>query len=148
MNKSELCLRLRERIKSSDLWGSRSRESGNKFSGMKCPECGRYDAWAYSDFPVTIICSHHNTCGSRVGAFELFPDLRQNIEKTFKPTADDPHRPAREYLYSRGLSWNTLSGLRFEYWENIRGTGSGGVMFYVGQEKGDRTLNQDKGKKD
>jgi hypothetical protein len=119
------------RIKASELWGPRSRESGNALSGLRCPECGR-DAWAYKDSPGLIICNHKNSCGARVRTLDLFPDLRQNFEREFAPTKEDPNRPAREYLYSRGISAKTLDGVKFEYRRNIRKSGSGGVLFFVG----------------
>ena len=128
----EFCARLRTRIRGSDLWGQRSRESGGKFSGLKCPECGRWEAWAYADFPWWVICNHKSTCGARVKTIDLFPELVTNIEKEFPPTAADPDAPARQYLFARGLSAKTLEGLRFVYRKNIRKCGSGGVLFYVG----------------
>ena len=136
MHDEEFRQRLIARIKASDLWGSRARESGGKLSGLKCLDCGRSDAWAYADGPFLIICSHKSTCGARLKTLDLFPDLKENIEKEFAPTKEDPHRPAREYLYSRGLSSKSLDGLKFEYRRNLRKSGSGGVLFYVGINEG------------
>ena len=132
MLKSDLCIKLRERMRKSSLWGPKSQESGGKFSGLRCPECGKSEAWAYADFPAVIICNHKNHCEARVKTLELFPDLLQNIERDYKPTPSDPHRPAREYLHSRGLTSKSLTGLRFEYRKDIRKCGCGGVLFYVG----------------
>jgi hypothetical protein len=132
-DRSEFAGRLRARIKSSELWGPRSRETKRHLQGLKCPVCGRWDASAYTEFPWLIMCSHTNSCGTWTKTIDLFPELRENVERDFAPTREDPQRPAREYLYSRGLTWKTLEGLRYEYWPNIRKCGSGGVMFYVGQ---------------
>lgn len=142
MLKSELSDKLRERIKSSDLWGDRSRETASALSGLKCPECGRPEAWAYRDFPATVLCNRKNSCGAKVRTLELFPEVLENIERDFRPSKEDPHRPAREYLYSRGLTSKSLAGLNFEYRRNIRKCGSGGVMFYIGRNAtGDAVWN-------
>lgn len=133
LSKSELCILLTQRIKSSDLWGPRSKESATKIYGLVCPECSRPDAWAYADFPAVIMCSHKSSCGARTKTLELFPDVIPNIEKEFPPTKSDPDRAAREYLYSRGLTMKSMDGLRFRYQQKIRGGKSGGVMFHVGK---------------
>lgn len=133
MDKGDLALKLLERIKASELWSSRSKETGTTLSGLRCPECGKPEAWAYRDFPATVMCNRKNQCGARVSSFELFPELLGNIERDFAPTRDDPHRPAREYLGSRGLTGKSLAGLRFEYRKNVRKSGSGGVLFFVGK---------------
>jgi hypothetical protein len=121
------------RIKSSELWTDRSKVTDRHIYGLKCPECGHAEASVYRESPFTLLCSRKNACGCRIKTLEFFPDLIVNIEKEYKPTREDPHRPAREYLYSRGLSWKSLDGLRFEYRKNLRKSGSGGVLFYVGQ---------------
>lgn len=134
MLKSDLCEKLRERIKASDLWvDGKSRESSSSFYLLRCPECGKTEAWAYRDFPATIMCNRKNQCGARIKSLDLFPELLVNIEKDFAPTKDDPNRPAREYLYSRGLTSKSLAGLKYEYRRNIRKSGSGGVLFFIGK---------------
>lgn len=132
LNKSDLAARMLDRIKHSELWTDRSRETGTSISGLRCPECGHIEAWAYKDFPARIMCNRKNQCGARVSTLELFPELLGNIEKDFAPTRDDPHRPAREYLHARGLSSKSIGGLRFEYRRDIRKTKKGGVLFFVG----------------
>jgi len=131
VHKGELCAKALARIKASELWGPRSRESGDRLSGLVCPECGK-DAWAYRDGPFVIICNHKNSCEARVLTLDLFPDLKENIEKEYPPTREDRNRPAREYLYSRGISAKTLEGVRFVYRPNVRKSGAGGVLFFVG----------------
>lgn len=133
MDKGDLAARLLERIKASALWCDRSKETGKSLNGLRCPECGKPEAWAYRDFPATIMCNRKNQCGAWVKAFELFPELLLDIERDFAPTRDDPNRPAREYLHSRGLTTKSLQGLRFEYRKNIRKSGAGGVLFYIGK---------------
>jgi hypothetical protein len=129
----DFCAKLRARIRASNLWTNRSKETDRHIYGLKCPECGHPEASVYREGPFTILCSRKNQCGARVKTLDLFPDLVVNIERDYNPTSDDPHRPAREYLYSRGLSLKSIEGLRFEYRKNVRKTGSGGILFYVGK---------------
>lgn len=135
-----LLQKLKERIKDSDLWTAKSRESNGKLSGLRCPECGRPEAWAYSDRPFSINCNRKNRCGARIKTLELFPELLGNIEKDCAPTKEDPNRPAREYLHSRRL-YQCLKGLTYQYWRNIRKLPSGGVMFLIGKNKGVEVWN-------
>lgn len=133
--------KIRDRLKRSDLWGDKTRETGTHISGLRCPECGKLEAWTYSESPFTIICNRKNECGARVKALEIFPEIARDIEKEFTPTKEEPDRPAREYLHSRGLS-RAIEGLSFQYWRNVRKSGSGAVMFFVGKNgKGDEVWN-------
>ena len=124
--------RIRDRVRGSALWTAKSKESSGKYSGLCCPECGKGESWSYVERPFAIICSRKSKCGAIVKTLDVFPDLLLNVEKDYAPTKGDPHRPAREYLHSRGLD-KSLVGLRFEYWKNIRKLPTGGVMFYVGK---------------
>jgi hypothetical protein len=128
---SELCLRLKNRLKKSRFWSDRSKESGSYLQNLVCPECGRREAWAYSKAPFSINCNRKNECGARTKTLELFPEVIERIETEYPAKKDDPLRPAREYLHSRGLA-SSLIGLKYQYWKNIRKSGSGGVMFSVG----------------
>jgi len=71
-----------------------------------------------------------NSCRSRTKIRDLFSDLFVSIEKRFKPTSADPNRPATAYLKMRNLN-SSINGLKYRYQQNIRKTGSGGVMFCV-----------------
>jgi hypothetical protein len=128
---SELTEKLAEKIRSK-YWTSRSKQAGDYFQGLRCPECSQAEAWAYARSPFSINCNRKNECGTRSATLGLFPELLEDVEKDNPPTSDDPHKPARTFLQHRGLS-KSLDGLRFEYRRNIRKTGSGGVMFYVGE---------------
>lgn len=133
MSSDDLQSKIIEKITSSpDIWGSRSKRTGKHLSGLICPECGKQEAWAYSDRPMAIICNRKNVCGAKVNTLDLFPELLVNIERDFAPTKADPNRPATEYLHSRLLS-KSLKGLQYEYWKDVRKTGGGGVMFPLGK---------------
>lgn len=122
--------RIVDRISQSEFWTEKSGNKGNKISNLKCPECGDKTAWAYADKPFSINCNKQNQCGARSKTLVLFPDIIRNIEDDYPPTKDDPNHPATSYLCSRGLN-KSLAGLGYEYWQDIRKSGSGGVMFPI-----------------
>ena len=127
-----LVSRLQERIRKSEFWAERSRETASHFYGLVCPECRKREAWAYVESPFAIICNRKNECGAQVRTLDLFPDVLTHIERDYAPTKEDPDRPAREYLHSRGLTAKSMKGLRFSYWKKVRKTKSGAVMFPIG----------------
>ncbi|MGE4401823.1 MAG: toprim domain-containing protein [Desulfobulbus sp.] len=122
--------KVREALKASQYWTNKTRLSNNTIQGLSCPACGDKNAWAYASSPMAINCNRMSQCGARTKTLELFPEIRQDIERDFPATKEDPHRPAREYLKSRGLS-RVLPGLNFRYLRDARKTGSGAVMFLV-----------------
>ncbi len=133
--------RILSALKASPYWTEKTRSNGKTINGLLCPACGDKTAWAYDSEPWAINCNRKSNCGASTKTLELFPELRRNIEKDFPATKDDPTRPAREYLISRGLN-RVLKGLDFRYLKNARNTGSGAVMFPVGKdEKGKEILN-------
>ncbi|HHL34261.1 MAG TPA: hypothetical protein ENJ30_07860, partial [Desulfobulbaceae bacterium] len=131
MNLNEKIL---SRLKQSELWTNKTRESGSTIQGLTCPACGSIGAgWCYTSGPMSINCNRLNQCGARTKTLELF-NIRQNIEKDFAPIKGDPKRPARMFLESRGLK-TSLKGLKYYYQQNVRKTGSGAVMFPVAKNK-------------
>ena len=116
-------------LKGSEFWTNRTRITGNTIQNLVCPECGDKSAWAYSNSPMAICCNKMSACGARVNTIDLF-QIRRNFEKEYAPTKADKHRPAREYLRSRGIE-KVLKGLVFEYWPKVRGLANGAVMFPV-----------------
>lgn len=141
---SDLPSRIIEKLKQSEYWADKTKITENCIENLTCPECGEARAWAYKKEPWSINCNRLNECGSRTKTLDLFPDIIQRIEKENPPTEADPHRPATAYLQLRGLD-EALKGLKYEYWENIRNTGSGGVMFPVGDSWNGRLFNPPKG---
>ena len=115
---SALDQRVLDALKNSEWWTPATRVSGTTIQGLTCPACGvRGAAWAYSENPMSLNCNRLSQCGARTRSLELFPQLRRNIEKDFPPTRNDPARPAREYLLSRGLPPAILENLQFWYLE-------------------------------
>jgi len=119
-----------KKIQDSDLWvEGKSNITDYYINNLKCPVCKKIKAFAYVLRPYVIICNRKNECGEHTPVKELFTELA-NFDVNFPIKKDDALRPATAYLHSRGLN-NSLLGLNFEYWPNIRNTGSGGVMFPI-----------------
>lgn len=120
-------------LKESHFWTPKTYETGDYIRSLICPYCDRDEAWAYIKEPWSIICPRGKNCGQITKTLDLFPQILRDIEKDYPPTKQDPNRPATEYLNSRGL-YQSLKGLKYKYQENIRGCGSGGVMFDIGSD--------------
>lgn len=136
-----LSQRILERLKNSEFWTAKTRTTGRTIQNLVCPVCGDKSAWAFIE-PMSINCNRANQCGARTKTLELFPELRRDVERDHPATKADPHRPAREYLLSRGITPEALKGVDFRYHAKTR-TGCGGaVMFFVGRNnKGEEILN-------
>ncbi|MBA2881909.1 hypothetical protein HNR65_002243 [Desulfosalsimonas propionicica] len=131
---ADLPKRILEALKASEWWTRKTRDNGRTISPLKCPECGFSNAWAYSAAPWAVVCNRQNHCGAVIKARDLFPDLFISIEKDYPPTKTNPHRPATVYLHTRGIR-QALEGLRYEFWPDVRKTGSGAVMFPVESDR-------------
>lgn len=128
--KNDIIASIKARLQKSEYWTTKTNDNGKSIKRLICPECGDSEAWAYSVEPWSINCNRLNECGVRTKTLKIFPEIIQNVEKENPPCKEDPNRPATAYLHSRGL-YESLKGLSYEYWKDIRRTGSGGVMFPV-----------------
>ncbi|HMM38070.1 MAG TPA: toprim domain-containing protein [Desulfovibrio sp.] len=136
---------IRERLQNSEYWTDKTRENDSHIQSLTCPECGKNEAWAYRDNPFAIICNRKDKCGAITKTLELFPDITAGVEKKYPAKPDDPRRPATAYLRMRGLH-DVLEGLDYSYQANVRGTGSGAVMFRIdSQTANGRLFNPPKG---
>ena len=125
----------------ASLWTSKSKENKDHYYGIQCPQCKAPEAFFYFDNPGTIHCHRGNECAKKTLMRDQFPEL-YNFEKSFPVTESDPYAPAKSYLQSRGFEAETMRGVQFEHWSNIRNTGSGGIMFFVGiNAKGEEVWN-------
>jgi len=135
MNYSSLTEKILKHLKGSEYWTEKTKITSKYINNLKCPVCGKKDAYAYRDKPFSINCNHMNSCGARTKTLELFP-LVKNIEKEYSPTKEDPDLPAKMYLNMRGL-FESLKGLTYKYWSKTREGCGGAVMFPIsgGQNK-------------
>jgi hypothetical protein len=135
---TNLILKILDRIR-SEYGTPKTRSNKTTVQNLRCPVCGDLTAWCYADNPWTIICNRKNECGSSSKVRDLFPDLFKSIEKQFPSIPEDPDRPARVYLESRGIR-QAVIGLDFKYWQDVRGLKTGAVVFPVGKDKHGKTV--------
>lgn len=129
---------LRELLRNGQFATTKTRDERGHVNGLICPECGKPEAWAYSDKPFAIICNRQNECGARTRTIPLFNVTRQ-IEARYPPTEVDRHRPARVYLETRGIPAEIVTKVVFEYRADLRGCG-GGIMFPLGSDENGKPL--------
>jgi hypothetical protein len=132
--------KLKDRLRSSEYWNEKTRENEKTIQGLICPVCEDKNAWCYFDKPFSINCNRLNNCGSKTKTLSLFPDIIQKIENDYPSIPEDPERPARKYLESRGLS-ESINGLSYRYEPNIRKRGCGGVLFELKNGKNETIWN-------
>jgi len=137
--------KITEHLRESGIWTSKSKENGKWIDRLKCPVCGKDEAFAYSEAPFAVFCSRLNECGEKTKTLSLFPEIICNFEKDFAPTPEDPHYPATSYLKYRGLA-ESLENLEYKYWHETRQGCGGAVMFPVdGETWNGRLFNPPKG---
>lgn len=137
---SSLNERILAALKQSEYWTPKTKFTTNgTIAPLICPNCGEPNAWAYKE-PMAVICNRKSQCGATVKTLELFPELRRNVERDCPPTKEDPNRPATVYLETRGIPPEHLQGLHYRYKKDVRGTGSGAVMFLVGKGENGREI--------
>jgi len=120
-------------LRESEFWGPKAAMSAKAINGLLCPACGQPEAFVFRDRPFSIHCHRNRECGQNTRIRDVFPALFAQVEKRHKPTKADPDAPATAFLALRGIPREVLAGVRYKYERDIRGTGSGGVMFYVGR---------------
>jgi len=86
----------------------KAKESGTHINGLKCPSCGKDEAFAYVDSPMAIMCHRNNECGETTPIKQVYPELWQDLSKQYPPTFTDKKATARAYLESRGLNPNLI----------------------------------------
>jgi len=118
-------------LKSSSYWTEKTKESGQYINNLTCPECGEKEAWAYKDKPFAILCNRLNSCGTVTNTIPLL-NVAADFEARCQPSAEDPNRPAREFLKMRGLPADLLRKTTFKYFSTTRKGCGAGVFFPVG----------------
>lgn len=123
----------------SEYAGKKTRTHGGYITSFICPECGKEEGYAHEKAPYAIICNRKNQCGAITKTIPLF-DLAAKVEAKYSPTTEDPNRPARAFLESRGIPSEIISKSGFEYHATTRKGCGGGVLFPVGTDSNGDTL--------
>jgi energy-coupling factor transporter ATP-binding protein EcfA2 len=92
-------------------WGSKSKEQGDKLTGLRCPSCGHYEAYSYSPY-LKLVCNRKNKCGIEHLYKEIFniEPFTVRYSKQY-PTKQPEHHRAKVYLRDRGFSDETINKL-------------------------------------
>ena len=91
-------------LKSLKLDNPKAKESGACLNGLRCPACGKNEAFTYLDKPFSLICHRNNHCGINTPIKSVYPELWQDLAKRYPPTPKDKKATARAYLESRKLN--------------------------------------------
>jgi hypothetical protein len=114
----------------SMLGSDKTRNSGKWMYGLKCPQCGEFEAYVNTEKPFYINCSRNKKCGYSTKITDAIPEFSFNIESEYKPLKKEPNRPATQFLKLRGLN-KSLENLNYSYWDKTRPGCKGAVMFQI-----------------
>ena len=67
-----------------------AKENGAYLQKVRCPECGKREAYIKADAPWMLKCGRENNCGVQVHVKELFPEFFQSWSERYAPRADMP----------------------------------------------------------
>lgn len=65
-------------------------EKGSYMQKLRCPSCGKREAFVNSDDPWMIKCGRENSCGEQYHVKELFPEFFNTWSERFAPAAGEP----------------------------------------------------------
>jgi len=105
-------------------------ERGPYLQRVRCPECGKREAYINAEAPWMLKCGRENNCGAQLHVKELFPDLFRSWSERYSPKANEKPssttpvadgylRDGRGFELSRIQGWYTQES----YWKpEIGGT--------------------------
>ena len=105
-------------------------ERGPYLQRVRCPECGKREAYINADAPWMLKCGRENNCGAQIHIKALFPELFRSWSERYSPKANEKAssttpvadgylRDGRGFELSRIQGWYTQES----YWKpEIGGT--------------------------
>lgn len=92
-----------------------AQERGPYLQKVRCPDCGKREAYIAADAPWMLKCGRENNCGAQIHVKELFPEFFESWSERYAPK---PHeKPASQTPVADGY---LRDGRGFEL-ERIRG---------------------------
>ncbi|MDC8802532.1 toprim domain-containing protein [Halomonas pacifica] len=70
-----------------------AQERGAYLQKVRCPSCGKREAYIAADAPWMLKCGRENNCGSQIHVKSLFPELFESWSERYAPR---PGQPAHE----------------------------------------------------
>lgn len=97
-----------------------------RWSGGKCPACGKKELYVYTENPWVVACGREDKCGQKWTVKDLYDDLFDNWSDRHPQTEKDPNAAAKAYLRdARGLNVVKLAGCYAQEWYQDRRIGQG-----------------------
>lgn len=102
----------------------------------KCPACGKKELFTSANNPRLLRCGRQNKCGAEFNIRDLYPDLFENFNERYKPTAKNPNATADAYMErARGLDPARMGGFyrQESFWHphGVAEKGSATVRFDI-----------------
>lgn len=99
-----------DRLK-TDFSFTSAQPGANRWSGGKCPSCGKKELYVYTQNPWVVTCGRESRCGQKFTVKDRYDDLFNNWSERHQQTPEDPHAAAKAYLRdARGLNVVKLAG--------------------------------------
>jgi hypothetical protein len=71
MSTNSLVTKIKDVLRESEYWGDKTTENDEYIQNLECPECGKSEAWTYSQYPWSIMCNRQNNCGAKINVRTL-----------------------------------------------------------------------------
>ncbi|MBL4766409.1 MAG: toprim domain-containing protein [Rhodobacteraceae bacterium] len=115
------------------------KDRGDWLQEGKCPACGKRELFTRTTSPWVLRCGRQNKCGAEFGIRELYPDLFEDFNKRYRPSADRPNATADAYMeLARGLDPARMVGWyrqeKFWHPHAVGDKGSATVRFDIDRE--------------
>ena len=114
------------------------KEHGEHLREGECPSCGKRTVWTWLEKPGMLQCNRTNNCNWQATTKDLFPDLFENLNKKYPPSAENPHATADIYLsLIRGFDLKQINGWyeQGQYWHPQGDKTTATVRFYLDAER-------------
>lgn len=67
-----------------------AQERGAYLQKVRCPDCGKREAYIAAEAPWMLKCGRENNCGAQVHVKSLFPELFESWSERYAPRPDQP----------------------------------------------------------
>ncbi len=108
---------------------------GKYVQGIRCPQCGKAEAFLSAESPWMIKCGREAKCGSQVHVKDQFPDLFESWTERYGQQSDgaeSPNAVADAYMaHGRGFDLSRIRGWyqQEQFYDSALGIGSTTVRF-------------------
>lgn len=102
---------LKQRVLASIQMQYGYKPQGKFLRAIKCPTCGKKEAYSFEESPWVIKCAREKNCGAEHHVKDLFPELFNHWTRDYPKTETNPHASADAYLtLGRGFDAKLIKG--------------------------------------